>query len=729
MTIRAGLSRSGIAAFSRSIAPYLRARRGQTLLVVFTLLPTIAFTTVQPLLLKSLVDDAILPKNSRLAMLLVAALAGLLVADALGELANRALVSRLAISVSNEIRLRLFEHVQRLSMITEDLVAHFSADLDAVERVLMFELRSTFIYAMTIVVGAVVLLSVQWRLALVALALIPLVYMAQKILGSRDDLASLERQEDVARVVATVQENIAAQPVVRAFGLHAIVVRRFRSQLANLAQSTNRVGWLAGLQGVSINASGALLMVVSIGIGTVLALRGHLSVGALFAVFELLWWMVSAVQQLSDVVLPFQYAAGGMQRIEEVLRARPAVIDMVDAAPAPLLRGAIQFDGVTFRYGESGKPQLENLAVTIPAGQSVAVVGASGCGKSTLLGLLMRFHDPIAGAVLIDGTDLRAMQQASWRNQIGTVFQESFLFNTTVRENIRLGNPDADQKAIERAAHDAEIDDFIHELPDGYDTIVGERGGRLSGGQRQRVAIARAIVRDPPILVLDEATSSLDPKAESAINATLSRLSKGRTVITVTHRLASVTAADKIIVLDRGRVVEEGRHDELLPRGGIYTRSFQRQSGFAITGDGRRAEVEGERLREIPLFAELDLATLAALANRFVTERHPAGQIIFQEGDEGDKLHIVVRGTVEILKDTFGKAPRQVAVLQDGEFFGEIALLANVPRTATARTRQATVLLSLDREQFDNLMLAEPYLRRKFQDIAVARLQSMESEA
>jgi len=294
------------------------------------------------------------------------------------------------------------------------------------------------------------------------------------------------------------------------------------------------------------------------------------------------------------------------------------------------------------------------------------------------------------------------------------------------RAFIRLGNPDADQQAIERAARNAEIDDFVRELPDGYDTIVGERGGRLSGGQKQRVAIARAVVRDPPILVLDEATSSLDPQTESAINATLRRLSEGRTVITVTHRLASVTAADKIIVLDRGRVVEEGRHDELLSRGGIYARAFQRQSGFAITGDGRRAEVQAERLREIPLFAMLDPSTLSALANRFVTERHPAGQIIFQEGDEGDKLHIVVRGTVEILKDTSDEIPRQVAVLQDGDFFGEIALLTNVPRTATAKTRQPTVLLTLDREQFDNLMLAEPSLRQKFEDIAASRRQALQ---
>ena len=719
MTFRDRTSRSDVARFLRSVTPYLRARPVQTLLVVCSVIPTIAFTTVQPLLLKALVDDAILPRNNRAAILLVAALAVLLIVDAAGELANRVLVSRLTISITNEIRLRLFEHGHQLS------ISHFSSDVDAVERVLGIELRSALIYGMTILVGAIVLISVQWRLALVALALIPLVYVSQKVFGLSDDRATRQRQDEMAHVMATAQENIAAQPVVRAFGLHAILAGRFRAELANLARTTVRVGWLAGLQGVSINASGALLMITSIGIGTILALRGQLSVGALFAFFELLWWMVSALQQLSDVILPFQYAAGGMQRIEEVLRVRPAVIDDAEAVAAPPLRGAIRFDHVSFRYDAISRPQLDDVSITIPAGKRVAVVGASGCGKSTLLGLLMRFHDPTGGAVLIDGLDLRAVQQSSWRGQIGTVFQESFLFNTTIRENIRLGNPDADGRTIERAGRAAEIDDFVDDLTNGYDTDVGERGDRLSGGQKQRVAIARAIVRDPPILVLDEATSALDPQTEAAINATVARLSAGRTVIAVTHRLSAITGADQIIVLDRGRVVEQGTHAELLANGGRYARAFHRQSGFTISGDGRRAEIESERLREIPFFAKLDDATLNALANRFITERHAAGETIFREGDEGDKLRIIVRGTVEILKASADGSEQQVAVLQDGDFFGEIALLADVPRTATAKTRQSSVLLALDREQFDNLMLAEPALREKFEGIAAMRRQQL----
>ena len=269
-----------------------------------------------------------------------------------------------------------------------------------------------------------------------------------------------------------------------------------------------------------------------------------------------------------------------MERVNQLIKAQPAIADRPNARKVPRLSQAIQFEHVTFSYSD-GLPTLLNLNMDLPAGASLALVGPSGAGKSTVLNLILRFYDPQQGHVLFDGVDLRDATLDSVRGQIGTVFQDNVLFNISIRENIRLGKLDATDAQVVEAAKAAEIHDFILSLPQGYDTVVGEQGSRLSGGQRQRLAIARAIIRNPAILLLDEATSSLDSLTEAAINATLSRLARGRTTISVTHHLASVVHADRIYVLDRGVLKEQGTHDELLKRGGLYAQLWREQSGDA----------------------------------------------------------------------------------------------------------------------------------------------------
>jgi ATP-binding cassette subfamily B protein len=290
------------------------------------------------------------------------------------------------------------------------------------------------------------------------------------------------------------------------------------------------------------------------------------------------------------------------------------------------------------------------------------------------------------------------------------VFQDSFLFNTTIRENIRVGRSGATDAEVEAAARAAELHGLIERMPAGYETVVGERGGRLSGGQRQRIAIARAMLRDPAILILDEATSALDAATEAAINLTLAHISKGRTVIAVTHRLATVGQADRIFVLNHGQLVEHGRHQELLASQGIYAQLWEKQSGFVISEDGANATVDAARLRAIPLLAALDEALRAEIARRFVTERFPADRLVVHEGDPGDKFYIIVRGSVQVTTGTKGPE-RELAVLQDGDHFGEIALLQDVPRTATIRTRTDCLFVTLSRELLMRLMETAPQLR------------------
>jgi ATP-binding cassette, subfamily B, bacterial len=325
--------------------------------------------------------------------------------------------------------------------------------------------------------------------------------------------------------------------------------------------------------------------------------------------------------------------------------------------------------------------------------------------------------------VRFDGRDIREVTSAALRNQVGIVFQESVLFDTTIRENIRMGQLTATHAEIEAAARDAEIHDVIAALPEGYDTAVGERGSRLSGGQRQRVAIARALVRAPSVLVLDEATSALDPQTEGSVNETIRRLAAGRTVLSVTHRLAPVVHCDRVFVLDRGQVVEDGSHEELLARDGVYARLWNKQRGFTVSDDGETAEITPARLAAVPLFAALEPDLLAELATRMRSDRAEAGQFLMREGETGDRFYVVARGRLEVLKQAGDGHLEQVDIVEDGDYFGEISLLRDVPRTASVRALTPVVYLSLKRDQLLRLLARVPGLRERLDQLIQARLE------
>src|SRR5581483_6836635 len=399
---------------------------------------------------------------------------------------------------------------------------------------------------------------------------------------------------------------------------------------------------------------------------------------------------------------------GGFRRIGELFAEEPEVVDRAEAELLPRLSREILFEDVTFAYGDAA-PSLRAVNMRIPAGESVAFVGSSGSGKSTALSLLMRFHDPSAGSVSFDGQDLREASQQSLRAQMGVVFQESVLFNDTIRENIRRGRPDATDEEVESAARAAEIHDIVLAQQNGYDTVVGERGGLLSGGQRQRIAIARAIVRDPAILVLDEATSALDAATEAAINATLARVAQGRTTVSVTHRLSAAAGADRIFVLEQGELVESGSHQELLAAGGIYAMLWSRQAGFTITEDG--AEVTADRLAQVPILSGLDHSLLEEMTYFFASEQIPAGRTVIEEGDPGDRFYLVARGRLVVTRKDEEGNEVQVNVHEDGDHFGEIALLRRAPRIATVRTVIPSLLLSLAQDHFLHLIERAPHVR------------------
>jgi len=710
------------------LAPY----RWIVILMIVLLLVDLAYESVLPLALKILIDNAITPRNLTVLIWVLAGLVVLGVMSALSALGRDYIYARLSANVLSDLRMEMYRHMQGLSMSfysrtqIGDIMSRFSSDLDTVESALIFGVPMGIYSGLGVIVAGIILFAIEWRVALLALIGVPLCLVGPRLIGPRAQRSGYEMKRKQAEISSTVQENIAAQPVVKAFGLERLLIDRFTAQIADYLLVSRKANFLANLMERTPNLGLIAFNLMVIIAGAYLAYQGQIKIGSLVAFQGLFLNLTYAVSSLSSVLPNFVLATAGMQRIDDLLSQQPEVMDRPDAGTLGRLERDIQFCDVTFSYGPDQK-NLCNVTFSIPKGSYVAFVGSSGSGKSTVLSLLLRFYDPQSGSVLFDGYDLRETTQDSLRSQTGVVMQENFLFNTSVMENLRLSKPGASDEEIISACSAAEIHDAIASLPRGYDTVVGERGQRLSGGQRQRVAIARALLRHPSILVLDEATSALDPTTEASVNDTISRIAKGRTVITVTHRLSQVVNADRIFVMDQGRLVESGTHRELIAKGVVYRAMWEKQSGFSLSQGGDWAEIDTVRLAAIPLLGELDQAMLEGVAKAFVTEQYPADRFVIHQGDPGDRFYIIVRGKVQVLRSNNGEAPEQIAVLQDGDHFGEIALLRNVPRTASIRTLTPCIMVSLPRGQFNNLLVSSPEMRDRLENLLSERMSAINS--
>ena len=720
---------AGIAWFLHRSLGLLRPYWATCALITLAITIHLGYSTFLALSFKFLVDYALLPHDARVLIEIVSALGLLLIVTAVADIGHDYLLASVGARALSDLRLAMFAQLQRMPMgfyahtAGGDLVGYFSGDLAAVEAGLGRAMPKLFGAAVRVILSVAILFVLEWRLALVVLVALPAGLLGPRLFGARAAAASAERKQVEVQVLSALQEQIAAQAVIKAFRLQASSQASFQATLGQLAQRGQRADFLARLVGRVTDIAQVLVQVIVVSAGAALTFYGIMSVGSLLAFFGMLFSMGSALLGVSEVIPELIQAASGLQRIDALLARQVPLADAPDAIALPPIAREIAVDDVLFRYSDQ-HINLDHVSCRIPAGRSVALVGRSGSGKSTLLSLVMRFYDPSGGAIRIDGHDLRLVTQDSLRTQIGAVFQDPMLLNTTVRENIRIGRVSASDAEVEAAARAAEVHETIMRLPLQYNTLVGERGSLLSGGQRQRIALARAIIGNPAVLILDEATSALDPEAEAAINATLRRLAVGRTVISATHRLAAIQHVDQIIVFDRGRIVEQGDHPALLARQGVYSQLWEQQSGFTISQDGLTAAVTAERLRAIGLFEQLDQALLEILAGQFLTERLGGGRLVFEEHDPGDTFYIIVRGSVDVLTRDAGGGERWLATLQDGDFFGEVALLEDIPRTATVRTRAPSTFLTLDRERFLNLLNTNPDLRGILEGISGARQQA-----
>jgi ATP-binding cassette subfamily B protein len=708
--------------FIRRMFTYLGSYRWQTATIALLLVLESTFGALIPLSLMFLIDRALVQRDRRSLLLTILFLAGAGLTISAAGLVRDYLLTRIQARVLSDIRARMFQHLQRLSLSfyartqTGEILSRFTTDLASIESAMTSAVPWGILPGLDCLLSTVLLLALDWRLGLLAMLIWPWCLLVPKSLVPKVASASYLRKASDDEIMNAVQENLLAQPVVKAFALERSSIAGFLLRNTRLQQISIRVSFLSAMLERSAGAGTVVLQVLTMGVGAYMAFNGSLSIGTL-ASFQALFITLSYSLLYFTQYLPgLAPAAAGMERIEQLLSVHSGVPDAPNAPDLPRFSKSIEFQDVVFGYSES-QTNLKDVSLVIPQGTSVALVGSSGSGKSTMLNLLLRFYDPNGGRIVIDGLDLRGVTQDSLRSQIGVVFQDSFLFNTTLRENIRVGRPSAMDPEIEAAAREAEIHDFIVSLPEGYSTMAGERGGRLSGGQRQRIAIARALLRDPAILLFDEATSALDPSTETALNETIRRAALGRTILSVTHRLASTPGADTIFVFDRGLLVERGCHSDLMASDGMYAHMWNKQSGFTLHEDGARVEIDIERLRKLPILADLENELLRELQPHFATDEFPEGRVIIHEGDAGNRLYIIVRGAVAVRK-----GDEAIAVLQDGDYFGEIALLKNSPRTATVQAIKPSLCVSLTRQTFMAIIGKYPQVCRQVTEVAHARL-------
>jgi ATP-binding cassette, subfamily B, bacterial len=717
----------GIFEFLKSLYRYLRPYRLQTLVVLLLLIINTAFLMGWPLSFKYLIDKGIEGRNWNVLIITLSVLTvGVLIASAAG-VARGYLYAYLSANVLKDIRQKVFEHLQRLSMsyykrtTTGDIMARFSTDLTALDNVVTNAAPTLIMQGLGVILGSIVLFTMDWRIASITVVGLLLCVILPRRLTKKVANMGYESKNKEARLAQTVQENISAQPVVKAFGLTKKAIHDFANETADLARLSLRFSFAAD----NVERIPSIIILIFeifvIGAGVVLVFNHQITLGTLVALHTIYIHIAFSVTALTKVVPVILRSVGGLQRIEELLAESPDVIEIEDAPALERFSSDITFQDVSFSYSNDNLT-LNRINLKIPKGSFVAFVGPSGCGKSTILNLLLRFYEPKAGAVTIDGEDEKKINLDSLRCQMAVVFQESFLFNASIRENIQLGRPEASEEEIHSAAEAAGIHDAIMRMHNGYDTQVGERGSFLSGGQRQRVAIARALLRNPEILILDEATSALDPETEHAINQTLAAVSQGRTVISVTHRLSSAVNADSIFLLKDGSIIEQGRHQELLGAEGLYTQLWQKQTGFSFS-DGS-AQVQASRLKHYPIFQNVDNGLLEEIASLFVTESYPADRVVVREGTPGNRFYLIAHGQVSVVKKGTEGKPKTVGVLEDGDYFGEIALIKNIPRSATIRTLTPCVMLSLHRDIFQNLLDRAPGLREKLEQTIATRINN-----
>jgi ABC-type multidrug transport system fused ATPase/permease subunit len=567
----------------RGLLALIKPYRARAALTVVALVLGTAASLAPPLLARAAIDDGIQRHDfGRLVLVVAAFMAAALLVWAM-TYAQTYLVGWVGQRVLADLRIRIFKHLQTLpigfyeSRPAGVLISRITNDVEALDSLVTDSVVTLFQAGLTLIGTVGILLYLDVKLALITFCVLPLVLAGSLWFRIISAGAFRRTRETIGSITAYLQETLSGIRVVRSFAQEPVHEGQFvalneDNRDANMTTVKLNAAYFPSVEMLSGLAVAAIVLY-----GGLQAIEGHISIGTIVAFVAALSNLFEPIQQLSQLYATYQSGMAALEKIFQLLDVKPDLEDRADAIELPPIAGEVDFDDVSFAYqrrrGEEGGEQvlaLDHISLQIPPGQTVALVGATGAGKSTMAKLIARFYDPTTGAILIDGHDLREVSSSSLRSQMGIVPQEAFLFSGTVAENIAFGRPDADADQIRAAAAAVGAEEFISELPSGYDTEIGERGTQLSAGQRQLIAFARALIADPRILVLDEATSNVDLHSEARIERGLRRLLAGRTSIVIAHRLSTIRQAGRIVVLEHGHIAEQGSHDELIAAEGRY---------------------------------------------------------------------------------------------------------------------------------------------------------------
>jgi ABC-type multidrug transport system fused ATPase/permease subunit len=558
--------------------------RRMTIIAALSILTSIGFALALPLLIRALINNGVATGNMRVVVELGVAIIIVSILSAGSAYLRGVTTQWVGESVSYALRNRLFRHLEGLSFSFYDtaqsgqLLSILTEDIRNIRRFYSPALRMLVQTAILIVGSAIIMFTLDWKLALIAVIMVPLLLTVTLFFGSRVRPRYLRTQRQFGEAMSVVQENLAGTRLVRAFGREKYEEAKFIAAGETLFArqiDAARLSTLANANMPFITGVGTVLIVA---LGAWQVINGQLQVGTLLAFYLYLQQLTDPIRQIGPIMNNVALALASTERIYELLARKPRITAPAEPYTPAAVRGDVSIEGVSFAYARGGRKVLHDVTIDAPTGTIIGLVGATGSGKSSIVQLLARFYDTTEGRVLIDGVDVRQWDLPTLRANVGFVLQETFLFSDSIRDNIAYGRPEATLDEVIAAAKAAQAHSFISRLPEGYDTVLGERGVNLSGGQKQRLSIARALLLDPRILILDEATSSVDMETEREIQGALTTLMAGRTTFIIAQRVSSVLKADQICVLAEGRIVERGTHAELLVHNGIYRQTYDLQT-------------------------------------------------------------------------------------------------------------------------------------------------------